>query len=192
MAILKKVLYPLFSFFLAYKSIELVRLFNSTPPTEFSWFSQLALAVMLNLFITGIFAFMGFAYATSRILPNSYYRIKDPKTLTYLYQVFGVKYFKAFLLFAFWGREKNRKRYFDGTKSGIENFDIQTRQSEFGHLGALILITVVSFNLLVKGYLIVFALTTAINLISNLYPIILQRVHRIQIERLAKLSSQRR
>ncbi|WP_394330522.1 hypothetical protein [Psychroflexus sediminis] len=41
-------------------------------------------------------------------------------------------------MFVFWGKKKNKQKYFDGTKSGLENLDYQTKQSEFGHLAALV------------------------------------------------------
>lgn len=188
---LKKLLFSLFSVFLAFRSIELVRLINNNDPATFSWYVIIGLAILLNLFITGIFAFLGFTFPTSRILPGSYYQIENPRYLSYLYNIMRVKYFRSILLKTFWGKEKNRKRYFNGAKTGIEAFDTQTRQSEFGHLAALISILIVSFILLAKGHLALFIWTTMINIIGNLYPVILQRSHRIQIERVRKILKQR-
>ena len=187
----KKVLFSLFSIFLAYRSVELVRFIYHTNPAAFSGIFGLFLSLLLNLFITGVFAFPGFVFPTGKLLPHAYYRIKNPIRLNFVYQLLGVKYFKAFLLFAFWGKEKNRKKYFDGTKSGLENLDRQTRQSEFGHLGALVVILIVSFLLLSKGHSFIFGVTTVINIITNLYPVILQRKHRIQLERVARIRRNR-
>jgi hypothetical protein len=141
---------------------------------------------LLNLFISGIFAFTGFAYPSSRLLPDAYYTVKNPKVLTAAYNILGIKFFRSFLLMAFWGKEKNRKKYFNGTKSGIQNFDFQTRQSEFGHLGAFIVTTIVCVILLSNGHVITLLLTMALNIIANLYPIILQRMHRVKIQRLSR------
>lgn len=181
---IKKILFLLFSAFLAFQSVKLVNVFILNSPSEFSLLFVFVLAFLLNLFITGVFAFIGFVYPTNKILPNSYYKIKNPKTLSKLYNLIGVEYFKMFLLITFWGKEKNQKKYFNGTKSGLINFDFQTRQSEFGHLGAFVVILFVSFVLLSKGHITAFLITSVINVLSNFYPIILQRKHRIQIERL--------
>jgi hypothetical protein len=189
---IKKLLFSLFSIFLAYQSIELLNLLIHTNAAEFSWIAIFGISLVLNLFITGIFAFLGFVYKTNALLPSSYYQIKNSKSLTIIYRRLGVEFFKALLLKAFWGKEKNRKKYFSGAKTGIENFDFQTRQSEFGHLASLIAVLIVSFILLKKGHLAIFVITTIINLIGNLYPIILQRMHRIQIERLVKLLEKRK
>jgi hypothetical protein len=189
---IKKLLFSLFSIFLVYQSLELINLLIHINPAELSWTAIIVMSLLLNLFITGVFAFLGFVYKTNKLLPSSYYQIKNTKSLETIYRIFGVKFFKALLLKAFWGKEKNRKKYFSGAKTGIENFDFQTRQSEFGHLAALISVLIVSFISLIKGHLAIFILTTIINLIGNLYPIILQRTHRIQIERLTNLLEKRR
>lgn len=188
----KKLLLSLASIFLAYRSLELFRFLEITNPIQFSWLGVLTFSFALNLFVTGVFALLGFAFLTNRILPNSYYRIKNSENLAFIYQVLGVEYFKIFLLKFFWGKEKNRKKYFNGNKGGIDNFDTQTRQSEFGHLAAFITIEILAFYLLMKGYILVFLVSTLINVIGNLYPIILQRHHRIQIERLRLLLEKRR
>ena len=156
----------------------------SSDPIKFTAYEQVGAAFLLALYGTGIFAFLGFAYPTHRILPASYYSIKNPQALKLWYRKLGLKYFKSILLIMFWGKEKNRKKYFNGTKKGIANFIFQTKQSEFGHLGALILIMAGSIALLYHHYFLLVAVITLLNIIGNLYPIILQRYHRIRIERL--------
>ncbi|MCH6236071.1 hypothetical protein [Cognataquiflexum rubidum] len=186
---LKKIFFPLISIFLAYNTYKLILVFDTASPDRLSLLLSFILAVLLNLFISGIFAFTGFAHPSSRLLPDAYYEVKNPKALSAAYNILGIKFFRSFLLIAFWGKEKNRKKYFNGTKSGIQNFDFQTRQSEFGHLGAFIVTTIVCMILLSNGHVITLLLTMALNIISNLYPIILQRMHRVQIQRLTKYIS---
>tara|TARA_R110002072_G_scaffold302811_2_gene488911 strand:+ start:572 stop:1159 length:588 start_codon:yes stop_codon:yes gene_type:complete len=184
---MKKVLFTFFSIFLTYQSIELVKFIYNSNTAEFNWVVKLLLSFFLNLFVTGIFAFLGFVFKTNKIMPDAYYKIKNPKVLTKLYNTLGVKHFKVILLVAFWGKEKNKKRYFSGTKSGVENFDTQTRQSEFGHFAAFIAIFLISFILIIKEDFALFILINTINTIANFYPIILQRIHRMKIERVIKI-----
>ncbi|WP_369413959.1 hypothetical protein [Belliella alkalica] len=125
-------------------------------------------------------------------MPNSYNKINNVKNLTSIYQLLRVEYFKFLLLKFFWGKERNRKKYFSGSKAGLENFETQTRQSEFGHLASFITIAIVSFYILLKGQIVIFFITNFINVIGNLYPIILQRNHRIQIERLKLILDKRK
>ena len=90
------------------------------------------------------------------------------------------------LLFAFWGQKTNRRKYFNGTKTGLKNFIFQTKQSEFGHLGAFVVIVILSVILLVHGYVFLVIIVTLINIIGNVYPVILQRSHRMRIEKITK------
>jgi len=138
---------------------------------------------MINLCFTGVFAFVGFVLPTSKLLPKAYYKIKNPKLLNLIYKVIGVPVFRFFLMLLFWGRAKNRKKFFDGTRTGIRNFIYQTHQSEFGHLMAFIAINLVTIIMLYKGYSTLLILTLGINIIGNFYPIILQRHHRIRLKR---------
>jgi hypothetical protein len=183
---LKKIFFPLMSIFLAYNTYKLFLVFSSLSQEEFSFLLSFILAILLNLFITGIFAFTGFVYPSSRLMPDSYYAVKNPKAITNAYRYLGVKYFRSFLMLIHWGKEKNRKQYFNGTKSGIKDFDFQTRQSEFGHLAAFVAISLTCIWLLPMGHVRIALLTMALNIPFNLYPVILQRIHRVQIQRLTK------
>jgi hypothetical protein len=136
--------------------------------------------------MTGVFAFPGFVFPTSKVMPASYWVPKNPTLLNSLFDKLNVNTFKSILVLLFWGRKGNQKSYYNGTRKGFEAFNYKTKQSEFGHLGALVLILFASVFLLLKGYYLLVVLTTVLNIISNLYPVILQRHHRIRINRLAK------
>jgi hypothetical protein len=64
----------------------------------------------------------------------------------------------------------------------------QTKQSEFGHLGAFLVILISSVILLVYGYTYVVIIMTLINILGNVYPVILQRMHRARVQRLITTS----
>jgi len=178
---IKKILFPLFSVFLCFQTVAIMRILLASEPADLSILQNFIISFLFTLFVTGIFAFIGFAYPSHKILPSSYYTIKKPKRLNYISKTLGVKYFKFLLLFAFWGKERNRKKYFNGTKQGLKNFVFQTKQSEFGHIAALIVILILSVILLMHGYFVLVSIITVINIIGNLYPVILQRTHRIRI-----------
>lgn len=180
----KKILFSLFSVFLCYQSYLLVVHLLNTNPFAFSPTEIIIIAYLLNLFITGIFAFVGFVFPTNKILGSSYYRIKNPSLLKRIYAIFRVEIFRKLLLFFFWGRGKNRAKFFNGTRQGLANFSYQSRQSEIGHLLALVFIGAVCIALLLFGHYQIVIIATIINVIGNLYPIILQRHHRIRIDRI--------
>lgn len=182
---MKKVVFPLFSAFLIHQSYGSLRTVLLADPGSLNIGVSVVLALLIALYITGVFAFVGFAYPTSSLLPESYYRINAPRSLKAIAKWMGLRYFQMALLAAYWGRPKNRMRYFDGTKSGLQNFIYQTKQSEFGHLGAFVVLLVVSIGSLVIGHSYVFAVTMLINILGNFYPLILQRLHRMRIQRVS-------
>ncbi len=185
MSILKKILFPIFSVFLMYRSFDLVRQFILTEPSSYSSSDFFVASLMINLFVTGIFAIPGFAFPTSRMLGDTYYRLKNPEHLDRFCSLIGMKYFRVFLLFMFWGRKRNKRKYFNGTRSGLQNFVYQSRQSEFGHLLSLVAILMVQFLLAFYGYVSLFFMVLLVNILVNFYPLLLQRQHRIRIESIA-------
>jgi len=153
-------------------------------PDEMNLREAIIVSFLLNLYITGVFALPGFVIPTNRLLPSNYYKLTNPTLLVKVYKVMGISYFRNILLVLFWGRENNRKKYFNGTKSGLKNFIYQSKQSEFGHSISFVCILLISIVLLFKGYYSLVGVTTIINIIVNLYPLILQRYHRVRIEKL--------
>jgi hypothetical protein len=179
----KKILFTTLSLILAYNTYKLAIIFFKLSPEEFSLLAIIVLAVSFNILITGVVAFLGFAYPTRKILSNNYYQIKRPEKINLFYKWMGGKYFKSFLIKTFY-REKDNKKYFNGTKSGVLLLDYNTKQSEFGHLIALILVFSLSMVLLFEGHKLIFFWMQPVNILLNFYPIILQRKHRIIVERL--------
>ncbi|WP_375582528.1 hypothetical protein [Cyclobacterium xiamenense] len=180
----KKIGFSLLALFLAFRTYEQVNGLLRMGDQNFSALVSVLVSMVLVVFVTGVFAFPGFVFPTSRMLPEAYYRIRHPAALLRLYHWLGVDYFRQLLLLAYWGKDKQRKKYFDGSKAGIANLDYQTRQSEFGHLAAFLVLLLIALRLWIAGYTGVFIGTTVLNIFGNAYPIILQRVHRIRIQAL--------
>lgn len=176
----KKILLSLASIFLIWQSYKLLLTINNMAID--SWGLSMFMAWIINLFITGIFAFAGFAFPTERLLPNSYYKIHYPKKLKKAYGLLGVDLFRKMLLATLWRSKDQRQKYFNGTKAGIKNLVTQSKKSEFGHLLPLIILCAVSIYFMLMGLVKLAFLTFLINIIGNLYPMILQRHHRMRIQ----------
>jgi hypothetical protein len=142
------------------------------------------IAFLINLYITGIFAFSGFALPTQKLLPDSYYQVKHPQRIIWYYDFFKVSYFRKFLLATVWRSKQQQKKYFDGKRAGLENLVTQSQKSEFGHLLPAITIAGVIIYLFILGLVKAGIMALLINIIGNIYPVILQRHHRMRIERL--------
>lgn len=185
----KRVFYVLFALFLAFQSYGLCEWLFSARPTSWQW--SIILAFLLNLFVTGVFAFLVFALPTERLLPDSYYHIKRPKKLQTFGKIIGIEGFRRFLLATVWKNKEKQKGFFDGTTDGLDNFETNTKKSDFGHMIPFIILNVIIVLLSFYGKWITALTTLIINIVFNFYPIILQRLHRIRIERMRKILRQK-
>ncbi|WP_157974398.1 hypothetical protein [Lewinella sp. IMCC34183] len=178
----KKLLLTVASVFLLWQSLKLTGSLLHLRPDGV--LGLLFLAWVINMFITGVVAFAGFAWPTQRLLPETYYHIHRPARLMRVYRLLGVGLFRRMLLATLWSSAAQRARYFDGRRGGMNRLDVQSRKSEFGHLLPLIAITGVAGYLLLHGRYRLAILTLIVNVAGNFYPILLQRYHRLRIARL--------
>ena len=180
---MRKVFFPLIAIFLGYQTYGLIQI-NVKSGGDNSFIINFIIAYLISLFVTGCFAFPGFAYPTSKLLPAAFYKIRNPELIRRLYRALGVAYFRKGLLFFFWGKRKQRKQFFDGKRSGIDKMIHETQQAEFGHFMAFVSITLICLWLTYHRLYELSILTFIINFIGNFYPVVLQRHHRMRIERL--------
>lgn len=110
---LKKILYILATLYLVSQSARLIAGFPVIKVSSF--IGIIILAFVINLYITGVFAFLSFTFGVENTLPNSYYKIKSPQFLSKFFKYIGGEYFRIFLLNTFWASKKQRNKYFDGT-----------------------------------------------------------------------------
>ena len=150
----------------------------------FSFKEALSLAALTNLYFTGVIALIGFALPSSKLLPKKYYRINNPKSLIGVYQTLGIKWFKYFLLITFWRAKKKQKQFFNGRKDGLKNFIFQSEQAEFGHIISFLFIEIFALVMLVRSNFEFALYCSVINVFFNFYPVVLQRYHRIRIQRI--------
>ncbi len=181
---IKKILLSIATIFLIWQSYKL--LFNIDKLTDNSWGLLLFIAWIINLFITGIFAFSGFAFPTQKLLPKSYYKIYQPKKLKKIYKALKVNLFRNVLLATLWKSQKQREKHFNGKENGIPHLEEQSMKSEFGHLIPFIIVNIISIYFMLNGTIALGVFSILINLIGNLYPIILQRHHRMRIQIIRK------
>lgn len=176
----KKILFSIFSIFLIFQSIKLNGL-TVAMDADF-WGFNILLGVLVNIFVTGVFAFSGFVYPTQRLLPNAYYKVSNVSFQKKIYKLLRIDLFRKFLLVTFWRKSEMQKTHFDGTRKGIDNLILQSKKSEFGHLIPFIILLCLSLYWIGLGQWKVGIVTTIINLVFNLYPVFLQRQHRMRVQ----------
>lgn len=179
---LKKILFTVMSIFLIWQSYKLIFGIHHMETDNLG--IVIFVGWIINMFITGIFAFMVFAYPAQRLLPKTYYHIYEPKQLTKWCKRLKMDWFRKFLLLTFWRNKERQKGYFDGTIKGMENLIMQSQKSEFGHVLPLIIIDLVCIYLFAIGMYKLAIATILFNVLGNFYPILLQRHHRMRIQRI--------
>lgn len=182
---LRKTLLSLASAFLIWQSYQLVSVIHQLEIN--SWGLLLIIAWLINLFITGIVAFLGFAFPIHKLMPISYYKIYQPTHLKKVYKALRVSLFRQLLLATLWKSKKQRKKYYNGSKNGIANLKEQSMRSEFGHLIPFLVICLLSCYFITIDLVSMGIYSFVINFIGNFYPILLQRHHRMRIQLMSKV-----
>ena len=176
----RKILLTLASLFLIGQSYKLAVLIPKLGAE--SWGAAIFLGWLISLFITGIFAFAGFAWPTQRLMPEAYYKVYYPKRLKRIGKALNIELFRKMLLATLWKNRERQKEFFDGTKDRLENLETQSKKSEFGHLIPFIIIQALSVYWFTIGLIKLGIATFVFNIAGNIYPVILQRNHRMRIQ----------
>ena len=105
-----------------------------------------------------------------------------------IYTFIGVNFYRKLLVWTGWESLNKKSNPIERDTEILKNLHYRTKQSELGHL--IIFVIVLIFNILVAfkyGFPKSLWLFT-LNLLLNLYPILLQRYNRPRIERAINLS----
>ena len=165
---------------MAYLSVSLLNLIFDLKSTNV--IINTIFAIFVNLCITGVFAFAGFALPTYRLLPDGFYNILNSKSVKMLYNRTKAEWFRDFLLATFWKNKNKQKQFFDGTRTHLMHLVNQTKSAEFGHLMPLMIIGFLSIVFAVQVDVYLGLATMLINIFFNFYPIVLQRHHRMRVQ----------
>ncbi|MBN2275726.1 MAG: hypothetical protein JXR41_09965 [Bacteroidales bacterium] len=178
-----RLLHVVFSAFLIWQSILLIERLSVDPPHAFK--SVLVDSLFINLFITGIFTIV-YSFPLYRILPETYYKIKRPDTLKLLCNFMQIEIYRKILRLTLWRKDQNKKYYFDGTRNGFNRFIVYTKRAEFGHGFGFIIVLIINIYLGLSTNLLMTVLVFVINILFNFYPYVLQRYHRLRLNRIIK------
>lgn len=132
------------------------------------------------------------------IFNDKYYSIKHFEREGKIYEILGIKWFKRLLLRI--ARSRKNKVPFNGyflnqlSIEGIIEFENKSKKSERSHVIIAIIILFYQFRIIIflEGFLDALFLLffTVLNVITNIYPIFLQRYNRIRMKRvLQKMKS---
>ena len=148
----------------------------------FAW----ALNFMLMLFVSM------FSGALKSPLTSSYYNQNTWERSGEIYRYLGIDFFRKLLVWIGWEKLIRKSSPIEKNTKALAHLHYQTKRSEIDHL--IIFVIVMVFNVFVATrYGILKSLSLFIlNVILNLYPILLQRYNRPRIERALNLSKRGR
>ncbi len=179
-ALFQKVLLVSFSAFLIWQSFGLVStIAHQTSTTSLT--DLVVQSVLLNLFVTGIFL-VGYAFPLHKLLPESYYRAVESRSFAAVCNILHIELFRKVMRITFWNPRNSRKHFFNGTRSGLAQFEDNTRISESSHIFAFACILAVSLSLGSAGNIGLAIVANLVNVFFNLYPAVLQRYHRLRLQ----------
>ncbi len=171
--------------FLVWQSVAIFDVLSRIRPEL--WGLLALVAFLFNVVVLGAFAVVGFVLPTHRVLPTRYYHIGHPERLSSIYRALRVDLFGRALLATLWRDHAQRRRYFDGSPSGLAHLDVQSRSAEFGHVVPFVLVTFASIRWALGGAFGLAGFAFAFNVLINMYPVLLQRHHRMRVQRLQGL-----
>jgi len=178
--IIQKLLLVVFSIFLIWQSTQLVS--NIAQRTNPGTLGEILLqSIFLNLFITGIFL-IGYALPLHKLIPSSYYNAVKSKSFASACAILKIDLFQKFLRLTFWTSRNNKKHFFNGRRSGLIQFELNTRISESGHTFAFVAVLVVLFYIGIVSNIQLAIVSILINIIFNFYPAMLQRYNRARLQ----------
>jgi hypothetical protein len=156
---------------------------------KYSKVYSMAFAWALN-FLLMIFVLF-FTETLKSPLTSSYYNEKAWEQRGKVYERFGVNFFRKLLVWIGWEKLNKKAKPVQKNTEALTHLYYETKKSEINHL--IILFIVLGFNVFVA---IQFGVLKSLwllllNVLLNLYPILLQRYNRPRIERAINLSKRR-
>ncbi len=139
-------------------------------------------SILLNFYILSIFV-IGFAWPMYRLLPDSYYEAVRSKSFASACKILRIELFRTLLRRTVWNpRISKRLLYdrliFDGTRSGLAQYDNNTRRAEFIHTAAFVISLPVALYLGISADPLLAIGVGLVNVVWNFYPAMVQRNQR--------------
>jgi hypothetical protein len=140
------------------------------------------------LLMLGVFAF---TETLKGQLSSAYYAEKEWERRGKIYEQLGINAFRKLLVWTGWEKLNKKSNPVEKDTAALMNLHYQTKKAELGHV--VVLIIVLGFNVFVafKFGVLKSLWLLILNVLLNLYPILLQRYNRPRIVRAINLSTRR-
>ncbi|WP_324719445.1 hypothetical protein [Salinimicrobium sp. HB62] len=146
---------------------------------EFSGFTSFSFAYILHFVLMPWYVYLDSLFKWKYNF--SYFQTKKFEKEGAIYKLIGVNLYRKLLVWCGWERISRKEIKISGRKSAIELAEYKSRSSEAGHTLLFLMVTFITFliadNLREALWLVV------LNVVINLYPILVQRYNRPRYKR---------
>lgn len=119
---------------------------------------------------------------------SSYYNQKKWEASGKIYLILGIHIFRKLLVWTGWEKFNKKANPVEKNISALEHLFYRTKQSELGHLIIFFIVLLFNVCVAIKLGFIESIWLSILNILLNLYPILLQRYNRPRLERAILLS----
>lgn len=143
----------------------------------FAWVVNLMLMLCLQAF-------------TGTVQPGltaDYYALRKWESGGRIYKYVGVNIYRKLLVWVGWERLNKKERPVNKSPEALKNLEYASRQSEFSHLIIFMIVMVLSLYVAVTFGIRKAAWLLILNILLNLYPIMVQRYNRPRFKRVLAL-----
>lgn len=124
-------------------------------------------------------------------LPESYFRVRPFEDDGRLYVRAGIKSFKNLLVVTRIDDACNRLVRFSGRRSRLRDLEQGTRQAESDHLVSFLVVLLAFVYTITQRWFEVAGWLAVVNVLANVYPVMLQRYNRARVEAVLRRPSHR-
>jgi hypothetical protein len=170
-------------------SIVIITIASTYALVHYIGMQGFAFAWALNFMLMG--CALSFTETLKGQLTSRYYNEKPWEQGGKIYQSLGINFFRKLLVWIGWEKLNKKANPVERNTKTLVHLHYRTKQSELGH--TIILIIVFGFNIFVafKFGILKSLWLLILNILFNLYPILLQRYNRPRIERAINISKHR-
>jgi len=148
-----------------------------------------AFAWALNFLLMGCVLF--FTETLKAPLTSPYYNEKPWEQGGKIYQSLGINVFRKLLVWVGWEKLNKKSSPVEKNTTALMHLHYRTKQSELGHIIILMIVLGVNIFVAFKFGILKSLWLLVLNILFNLYPILLQRYNRPRIERVMNMSTHR-
>ena len=144
-------------------------------------------AFLLNWMVMSWVAFLGGALKVSIPIPDGYFVIRGWESSGRFYSLLGVRLFKRLLVRGpFSGL--NSKIHYSGDRSSLKQLLGPMRDAEAAHLLVFLIVALAAGYAGVMGWWDLVVQLLSLNILLNIYPIMVQRLNRARLDRILRES----